>query len=122
AVTASLKIYMNADKVDQSRKLINPPEGDKAVLTLTINCNYETSTSGTYDLFWYIQYPNEAPKYMLRRGSYDKGAVAEEYEERFNASLDKTAKTVPLTVQNVQLSDSAVYYCALSERFSYRFK
>uniref|UniRef100_A0A3B3Q635 Ig-like domain-containing protein n=1 Tax=Paramormyrops kingsleyae TaxID=1676925 RepID=A0A3B3Q635_9TELE len=80
-------------------------------MRVTLDCGYETTA--TLYLFWYKQYPNESPKYILRREKFGEGDTAPGYKERFDASLNTSAKTVPLTVQNVQLSDSAVYYCAL---------
>uniref|UniRef100_A0A3B3Q434 Ig-like domain-containing protein n=1 Tax=Paramormyrops kingsleyae TaxID=1676925 RepID=A0A3B3Q434_9TELE len=84
-----------ADKVNQTAGDVLGSEGG----SVTIYCNYETSTSNAYYLFWYIQYPNEAPKYMLRRGSHDKGAVVN--------------KRVDLELSSTEVTDSAVYYCAL---------
>ncbi len=48
---------------------------------------------------------------MLNRLS-KSGNSEEEFKERFHANLNKTA--VPLTIQDVCVSDSAVYYCALN--------
>uniref|UniRef100_A0A3B3Q373 Ig-like domain-containing protein n=1 Tax=Paramormyrops kingsleyae TaxID=1676925 RepID=A0A3B3Q373_9TELE len=93
---------------------VTQPTGDVTVFAgeaVTLSCSYETSITSP-DLFWYIQYPNESPKYILRQSTYGNHTVPG-YEERFTARLDQSTNTVPLTVQKVQLSDSAVYYCAL---------
>uniref|UniRef100_A0A671KG02 Ig-like domain-containing protein n=1 Tax=Sinocyclocheilus anshuiensis TaxID=1608454 RepID=A0A671KG02_9TELE len=93
------------DKVDQHTKIQSAFEGD----TVTIDCTYQTAYANP-TLFWYQQKDNGNPKYMLNKYS-KSGNSEEEFKERFNVNLNKTA--VPLTIQDVRVSDSAVYYCAL---------
>ena len=81
-------------------------EGD----TVTLACTYETTRTGP-TLFWYKQEVNDFPKYVLRRLSGGEDNAAEFQKNRFDATLNKTS--VPLKIQKLQLSDSAVYYCAL---------
>ncbi|KAL1280620.1 hypothetical protein QQF64_015220 [Cirrhinus molitorella] len=54
--------------------------------------------------------PNDFPKYILRRSKYG-GDNGTEFQERFHSKL--SSDSVPLTIQDVRVSDSAVYYCAL---------
>uniref|UniRef100_A0A672PEW0 Ig-like domain-containing protein n=1 Tax=Sinocyclocheilus grahami TaxID=75366 RepID=A0A672PEW0_SINGR len=54
---------------------------------------------------WYRQYPAAKPEFLLFVTEYSK------FKERFHANLSTTS--VPLTIQDVRVSDSAVYYCAL---------
>ncbi|KAL0149913.1 hypothetical protein M9458_054784, partial [Cirrhinus mrigala] len=93
------------DKVDQHIRIQSAFEGD----TVTIDCTYETAYAGP-TLFWYQQKVNGNLKYMLNKFS-TSGNSEEEFKERFHANLTKTA--VPLTIKNLRVSDSAVYYCAL---------
>ncbi|KAA0719392.1 T-cell receptor alpha chain V region CTL-F3 [Triplophysa tibetana] len=88
------------DSVDQSKRLQSAFEGQ----TTTITCTYESLV--TPDIFWYQQRVNESPKYMLNR--FDK-----EFKERFKADLSTSSKSFPLIIHEVDVSDSAVYYCAL---------
>uniref|UniRef100_A0A8C2FBL8 Ig-like domain-containing protein n=1 Tax=Cyprinus carpio TaxID=7962 RepID=A0A8C2FBL8_CYPCA len=93
------------DKVDQHTRIQFAFEGD----TVTINCTYQTAY-GSPTLFWYQQKVNGIPKHMLYKVS-KSGNTEEEFKERFHANLSTTA--VPLTIQDVHVSDSAVYYCTL---------
>ncbi|CAI5676935.1 unnamed protein product [Oreochromis niloticus] len=94
------------DKVIQEQGDVIAAEGD----TVTLGCTFTSQTTPT--LFWYKQEVNAYPKYILRKflsGATDK--APEFQEDRFDAKINETS--VPLKIQKLQLSDSAVYYCAL---------
>nr|AAO89008.1 T cell receptor alpha chain [Stegastes partitus] len=94
--------------------VIQPPgdviaaEGD----TVTLDCTFETSfTTAQTTLFWYKQEVNDSPKYMMKTYSTSLDKAPEFQEDRFHTGIQD--KSVPLKIQKLQLSDSAVYYCAL---------
>uniref|UniRef100_A0AAY5K5K4 Ig-like domain-containing protein n=1 Tax=Esox lucius TaxID=8010 RepID=A0AAY5K5K4_ESOLU len=94
---------------------VTQPPGD--VITteggqVTLACTFDTEVASSY-LFWYKQGSNDHTKYMLMRPEYGDGDNAPEFKDRFDADLDTKTKSVPLTIQSLQLSDTAVYYCAL---------
>uniref|UniRef100_A0A8C5AGY7 Immunoglobulin V-set domain-containing protein n=1 Tax=Gadus morhua TaxID=8049 RepID=A0A8C5AGY7_GADMO len=71
-------------------------------LTVSLDCTFVTMI-------------NDFPRLMLRRFTIGEGDNAEEFhKERFDAKIQNTS--VPLSIQNLQLSDSALYYCALKPR------
>uniref|UniRef100_A0A5F8H0G2 Ig-like domain-containing protein n=1 Tax=Monodelphis domestica TaxID=13616 RepID=A0A5F8H0G2_MONDO len=90
--------------VTQTEQHITLPEG----ASLTLNCSYQTSV--TPYLFWYVQYPNDALKLLLRetaRKDQEKdnnGFWTKKIKEKSSFHLEKTS---------VQMGDSAVYYCVL---------
>ncbi|XP_038400071.1 T-cell receptor alpha chain C region isoform X4 [Canis lupus familiaris] len=74
--------------------------------SLTINCTFSTSTTPT--LFWYVQYLGEGPQILLKAlRDKEKGS-----NKGFEATLDISSKSFHLKKGSVQMSDSAVYYCA----------
>uniref|UniRef100_A0A8D0ASC6 Ig-like domain-containing protein n=1 Tax=Sander lucioperca TaxID=283035 RepID=A0A8D0ASC6_SANLU len=95
------------DRVIQSTGDVITTEGE----TVTLGCTFET-TLPSPTLFWYKQELNDYPKYMLKSFSNTAENAPEFQKDRFEAKINKTS--VPLKIQNLQLSDSAVYYCALS--------
>uniref|UniRef100_A0A671WEV2 Ig-like domain-containing protein n=1 Tax=Sparus aurata TaxID=8175 RepID=A0A671WEV2_SPAAU len=97
-----------ADRVIQPTEDVIAAEGD----TVTLDCKFETSNPSYY-LFWYKQDGNNSPKFILSRIQRDDGNSPDEFKERFSSTLDSTSKSGPLKIQKLQLSDSAVYYCAL---------
>uniref|UniRef100_A0A3P8XNJ3 Ig-like domain-containing protein n=1 Tax=Esox lucius TaxID=8010 RepID=A0A3P8XNJ3_ESOLU len=96
------------DSVTQPTGDVITTEGEQ----VTLGCTFDTQDGGPY-LFWYKQGANDHPKYMLMRPKYGTGVNAAEFKDRFQADLDTKTNSIPLTIQRLQLSDSAVYYCAL---------
>ncbi|XP_045907210.1 T cell receptor alpha variable 14/delta variable 4 [Micropterus dolomieu] len=96
------------DRVTQPAGDVIAAEGD----TVTLGCTFETSNPSP-TLFWYKQDGNNSPKFMLSRFQRDEGKTADDIKDRFSSTVDSTSKSVPLKIQKLQLSDSAVYYCAL---------
>ena len=92
------------------------PKGDETVGegdAVTLDCQYNSSsTSGDY-LFWYKQDGNKSPKFILSRYSFGAEKTEDEFKERFSSTLNSSVRSVPLKIHKLQLSDSAVYYCAL---------
>uniref|UniRef100_A0A3Q1DDV6 Ig-like domain-containing protein n=1 Tax=Amphiprion ocellaris TaxID=80972 RepID=A0A3Q1DDV6_AMPOC len=94
------------DKVMQKSGDVIAAEGD----TVTLDCTFESSDPSP-SLFWYKQEVHSFPKYMLKRGGYGTDNAQEFQKDRFDAKINKPS--VPLKIQKLQLSDSAVYYCVL---------
>uniref|UniRef100_A0A8C7YMF5 Ig-like domain-containing protein n=1 Tax=Oryzias sinensis TaxID=183150 RepID=A0A8C7YMF5_9TELE len=73
---------------------------------VTIECNYQTNSSDII-LHWYKHdFDLQDPQFILWKGA----------KKRFDAELKD--KSVPLKIQKLHVSDSAVYYCALHDRKS----
>uniref|UniRef100_A0A8C7HID9 Ig-like domain-containing protein n=1 Tax=Oncorhynchus kisutch TaxID=8019 RepID=A0A8C7HID9_ONCKI len=104
------------DNVTQPTEDVMVVEGHPTTLT----CLFDTTSQSPY-LFWYKQLVNGKPIFMLRRDMFSPGETATEFKDRFDARLNVTAKSVPLTIQRVQLSDSAEYYCALKPTLDISF-
>uniref|UniRef100_A0A671Q6N4 Ig-like domain-containing protein n=1 Tax=Sinocyclocheilus anshuiensis TaxID=1608454 RepID=A0A671Q6N4_9TELE len=91
------------DSVEQNTTVQTAVEG----AAVTISCQFET-TDISPNLFWYEQKANGVPEFML-----SKFGSRIQFKERFNGDLNTISKSFPLTIQDVRVSDSAVYYCAL---------
>ncbi|XP_062284314.1 uncharacterized protein LOC133990155, partial [Scomber scombrus] len=103
-----LECRAQQDNVLQPKGDLTATEGQ----TVTLGCQYNTSSTNHY-LFWYKQDGNNRPKFILSRFKVGEGKTEDEFKERFSSTLDSTSRSVPLNIQKLQLSDSAVYYCAL---------
>ncbi|XP_056148691.1 T cell receptor alpha chain MC.7.G5-like, partial [Lampris incognitus] len=93
------------DNVLQPKGGVTVSEGE----TVTLDIHYNTSPS----LYWYRQAADDKPTFIRRPYSYGSGDTEDGFEERSDSSLDPSSRPVPLKIQSLQLSDSAVYYCAL---------
>uniref|UniRef100_A0A674F528 Ig-like domain-containing protein n=1 Tax=Salmo trutta TaxID=8032 RepID=A0A674F528_SALTR len=94
---------------------LNHPPGDVIATEgeqVTLGCQFDADDTRNLNLFWYKHELNGFPKFMLGRFPFGS-KNATEFKDRFDAHLDADSKSVPLMIQRVQLSDSAVYYCAL---------
>uniref|UniRef100_A0A8C4Y7S8 Ig-like domain-containing protein n=1 Tax=Gopherus evgoodei TaxID=1825980 RepID=A0A8C4Y7S8_9SAUR len=80
--------------------------------SVTLGCTFSTEDAG-YDIYWYKQGSSGQTKYVFRRsvGSEHKGAGS-----RFSLDFRRAKKYVGLKIAELELSDSAMYFCAIAER------
>uniref|UniRef100_A0AAQ5WY46 Ig-like domain-containing protein n=1 Tax=Amphiprion ocellaris TaxID=80972 RepID=A0AAQ5WY46_AMPOC len=96
------------DNVLQPKGGVSSAEGEAA----TLDCLYNSTSPNPY-LYWYKQDGNNSPEFILSRVRLDEGNTADDHKKRFSSTLNSTFRSVPLKIQKLHLSDSAVYYCAL---------
>ncbi|KAM9718750.1 T cell receptor alpha variable 38-1 [Menidia menidia] len=96
------------DNVLQPETAVTAAEGE----TVTLGCLYNTSSSNYY-LYWYKQDGSNSPEFILSRFTFGEGKTEKKFQERFSSALNSISRSVPLKIQKLHVSDSAVYYCAL---------
>ena len=77
--------------------------------SLTLKCTYQSSYSGF--LFWYVQYQNKELELLLKSSLGNQKVTSRGFE----ATHISSDSSFHLQKSSVQTSDSAVYYCALSD-------
>uniref|UniRef100_UPI00398F677F uncharacterized protein n=1 Tax=Pristiophorus japonicus TaxID=55135 RepID=UPI00398F677F len=100
----------SSSTVSQSPLLQTSTVGD----TITLSCEY--SGACQYTVHWYCQSPGQPPKYLLQRHTSGEGNEENTAGGRISATIDPAEKISRLNIAKLQLSDSAVYYCAPSRR------
>lgn len=86
---------------------------------VTLRCSYETS-SEYVDLYWYRQFPNSEPQYLLWKGARARDGSSNIPDPHFEAST--TRISTELIIKAVALKDSALYYCAFQIPSDTKFK
>uniref|UniRef100_A0A671SU26 Ig-like domain-containing protein n=1 Tax=Sinocyclocheilus anshuiensis TaxID=1608454 RepID=A0A671SU26_9TELE len=89
---------------------IEPDKGTEKKETVKLSCSYSTSSEYVV-LYWFRQYPNREPQYLLRKNARSSGDYEDTSDDRFHSAASRTS--TELTITDVRLSDSAHYYCAL---------
>uniref|UniRef100_A0A8C7HI44 Ig-like domain-containing protein n=1 Tax=Oncorhynchus kisutch TaxID=8019 RepID=A0A8C7HI44_ONCKI len=75
-----------------------------------LSCNYSSADS----LLWYQQSPGSAPQYLLLIQHYTGiEQRADSLDSRFSGKLNKEKTRVDLEISSAEVTDSALYYCAL---------
>ncbi|XP_059497713.1 Ig heavy chain Mem5-like [Stegostoma tigrinum] len=100
--------------VSQSPPLQTSAAGD----TVTLSCDY--SGFDQYTVYWYSQSPGHALKYLLQGDTSGKQRKENAAGGRISASIDPKTTTSRLMISQIQLNDSAVYYCARSRCSAHR--
>ncbi|XP_076149409.1 uncharacterized protein LOC143133536 [Alosa pseudoharengus] len=92
-------------KITSDRTEVFPEEG----LNVTLSCSYSSAES----LQWYVQYPRSAPQFLLLVLHATGKDPSPGKHPRLMGKLNQEKTQVFLQISSVQVSDSALYYCAL---------
>ncbi|OCU01472.1 hypothetical protein XELAEV_18007263mg [Xenopus laevis] len=82
---------------------------------VTFNCTYETTDNNPY-LHWYIQRPGVRLHFILLRHLFSK--EEDEPGGKYSSKVNKESKSIDLRISGVSVSDSGLYYCAVSATVS----
>uniref|UniRef100_A0A8C1WY85 Immunoglobulin V-set domain-containing protein n=1 Tax=Cyprinus carpio TaxID=7962 RepID=A0A8C1WY85_CYPCA len=79
--------------------------------SVTLSCNFSASGSNDY-LHWYRQYGRSKPEFLVLIYINAKQAEVSKIDPRFSVNIPKTTTrtSTELTITDVRLSDSALYY------------
>ncbi|XP_053089529.1 uncharacterized protein LOC113540068, partial [Pangasianodon hypophthalmus] len=110
-----LLFFTIADIAEAADNSIKPEKPSRSVTegsNITLSCTY---TGSVYSLHWYQQKPGSRPEFLLL---IDEGSgrvtQAEPPHPRLSMKLDKMGKKVDLLISSAAVTDSALYYCALT--------
>ncbi|GCC38681.1 immunoglobulin lambda-1 light chain-like [Chiloscyllium punctatum] len=84
--------------------------------SVSLSCTVKNRDISDRWLRWYRQRPGMTPEWILtHKSTNDGGALfrGSEITDRFTHSRNDPKNTVTLTINNVELKDSAVYYCSI---------
>uniref|UniRef100_A0A8C8RG06 Ig-like domain-containing protein n=1 Tax=Pelusios castaneus TaxID=367368 RepID=A0A8C8RG06_9SAUR len=85
------------DWIQSEGSQVAAAEGD----AVTFNCSYNTTDSSGVYLYWY--------RLSLRSGHNETGG-------QFSLDFRKSEKYVGLKIAKLEVSDSAIYFCAIAEK------
>uniref|UniRef100_A0A4W3GRH3 Ig-like domain-containing protein n=1 Tax=Callorhinchus milii TaxID=7868 RepID=A0A4W3GRH3_CALMI len=98
----------DGNSVSQKAVTMVKKEGEIVIL----QCTYST-TGSYYYLYWFRHYSDKQPEFIIWKYSgsdnQDKGIG---FGNRFTAHLQKSNSFISLSISELVVSDSAVYYCA----------
>ncbi|OCU01490.1 hypothetical protein XELAEV_18007280mg [Xenopus laevis] len=112
AVLCALVSGLQPDRVEQTPANTSARKGGH----VHFNCKFVT-TSSNPDLFWYVQRPGKSPIFIVQRNLF--GKEDEVPGTKYSAKLNKESKSIDLRISGVSVSDSGLYYCALSATVSF---
>ncbi|KAI5627815.1 hypothetical protein C0J50_10666, partial [Silurus asotus] len=105
-------LFLIVESADYS---VKPEETTLSVTegsNITLSCTY---TGSVYSLHWYQQKPGSRPEFLLLiQETSEHVTEAQPPNPRLSITLDKTDKKVDLHISSAAVSDSALYYCALT--------
>ncbi|CAI9570509.1 unnamed protein product, partial [Staurois parvus] len=97
---------IQGQSVDQTSAPQIIHEGD----SLFLECTY--TISGSAYPFWYVLYPGQAPTMLLSDLTHD---LTQKNHEGFTGTHDSKKRSYNMNKNQVEVSDSAMYFCAVSD-------
>uniref|UniRef100_A0A3Q3IML3 Immunoglobulin V-set domain-containing protein n=1 Tax=Monopterus albus TaxID=43700 RepID=A0A3Q3IML3_MONAL len=106
---SSLPLGVSCDKLTPVNSEKSSVEGSAATLSYT----YTKLSGGDYFL-WYRQYPGKPPQFLIPHSG--SGEIGNNPVTGLKVEVEQTQ--INLEIISANVSDSAVYYCALSEDYT----
>ncbi|KAK1787178.1 hypothetical protein P4O66_017031 [Electrophorus voltai] len=78
---------------------------------VTLSCSYKEFSGTVQYLYWYRQYPQSRPEFLLY--ILPSGPKSDPLPPRLFVEVDVNLKKVDLLISSAAVSDSTLYYCAL---------
>ncbi|KAJ8011937.1 hypothetical protein DPEC_G00063500 [Dallia pectoralis] len=76
-----------------------------------LSCKYDVTV---YNVQWYRQYPKSRPEFLLYITPDGIIFNADPPHPRLKAAIDKGKKQADLNISSAEVTDSALYYCAMA--------
>uniref|UniRef100_A0A3Q2D8H8 Immunoglobulin V-set domain-containing protein n=1 Tax=Cyprinodon variegatus TaxID=28743 RepID=A0A3Q2D8H8_CYPVA len=82
--------------------------------SVTLSYSYSNKITASDDFFWYQQYPGKPPEFIMHISGLNRPRSADNLKSasRFSTKL-REEKHLDLLISSAELTDSAVYYCAV---------
>ncbi|XP_049423487.1 uncharacterized protein LOC125883337 [Epinephelus fuscoguttatus] len=113
ALTTTFKLSLS---VRQESGFVSADVGD----SVTLRCFYEGDVAAVF--YWYKQTLGQKPRLISTFYRYDKnGTFSDEFKNDPRFTLETNNGKNHLTILNLQISDSATYYCMSCYAYKFQF-
>src|SRR4029434_8096597 len=108
-MTLKLMSYTGGNFADDIKPTKSEEKGLKGE-NVMLSCDYTVSA---FTLLWYRQYPRSAPEFLVLTANTAGDDLRSDVDHRISVRVNEEKTQVSLQISSVQVSDSALYYCAL---------
>ncbi|XP_037615451.1 immunoglobulin kappa light chain-like isoform X3 [Sebastes umbrosus] len=113
---AQMTDLKSSPSANQERGFVSAKTGEN----LTLQCSYESNIAAR--LYWYKQTLGQKPRLLSTFYKYEKNAkFHDEFKNNPRFTLDTENSNNHLKITELQISDSATYYCAKSHSYKFEF-
>ncbi|XP_074479488.1 uncharacterized protein LOC141760522 [Sebastes fasciatus] len=106
---------ISSSSVRQQRGFVSANVGN----SVTLQCFYEDSEPAS--LYWFMQTPGQKPRLISSSYMHTTATFYHEFKNNSRFTVDKEKSNNHLTIFDLRISDSAIYYCAASDSFALYF-
>ncbi|XP_037615453.1 uncharacterized protein LOC119482116 [Sebastes umbrosus] len=113
---AQMTDLKSSSSANQERGFVSAKTGEN----LTLQCSYESNIAARR--YWYKQTLGQKPRLLSTFYKYEKNAkFHDEFKNDPRFTLDTENSNNHLKITELQISDSATYYCAKSHSYNFEF-
>uniref|UniRef100_A0A3Q0SGC9 Ig-like domain-containing protein n=1 Tax=Amphilophus citrinellus TaxID=61819 RepID=A0A3Q0SGC9_AMPCI len=104
----SVPLGVSCEELTPNNKEVFSVEGS----AVTLSYKYSKQATGSDYFFWYRQYPRKPPEFLISHTG--TGAKLSDPVNRLSFHVSDDKKGMDLQISSAAVTDSAVYYCAVT--------